>query len=90
MSVSLNELENFSHPLLRVTPVLAPPARQFLTALQALVTEDVIKMQTVQTLEYRGRMLVMTVFQALASNPERLLSDSDRRTLRDRVPILTD
>ena len=40
-------------------------------------------MQTVQTLEYRGRIPVMKVFQALASNPERLLSDSDRRTLRD-------
>lgn len=83
VSVDVEELDQFDCPLLRVRPILAPPARRFLQALETIVHEHVIRMQTVQTLEYRGRVMVMQLFQALSSNPDRLLSATDKRRLSD-------
>ena len=65
VSVDVEQLEQFESPLLRIRPDLLKPARQFLVELGRIVHQYVIRMQTVQTLEYRGRMMVMQLFQAL-------------------------
>jgi len=63
----------FEHPLLAYNAELAEPARGFLEALKGLTSTHIVKTQPVQTLEYRGRFLVMSLFEALTSDPVRLL-----------------
>jgi dGTPase len=72
----------FSHPYLRFQADLIPPARAFLKLLRKLVNLHVIKLHAVQSLEYRGRLIVMQVFEALQSNPDRLLTPTFRRELQ--------
>ncbi len=54
---------------------ISTSADVFLEGLKKLVVDKVIKTQQVQTLEYRGQQLVIRLFRALASDPERLLKE---------------
>ncbi|GAB5390326.1 MAG: anti-phage deoxyguanosine triphosphatase [Alphaproteobacteria bacterium] len=90
----------FSHPLLDTGIDIAPEAKNLLTALQALVRDQVILSPNVQQLDYRGQQMVVDVFDALSSDPERLLpaelrpvllaSDDPQRVICDHVSALTD
>lgn len=92
-----------SNPILAYNAELDPPARQFLDALKGLTSTHIVKLQSVQTLEYRGRYLVMSLFEAMTSDPIHLLnasyalayqeasSESDkRRVICDYVAGMTD
>lgn len=73
--VDLNETcsINFSEPLLRYNakhPAIANKALQFF---KDFVYQFVIKQTSIQQIEYRGQQVVMELFEALASDPERLL-----------------
>lgn len=63
----------FEIPELDFEAVLQQPARTFRDALQELTVKHIINSQPVQSLEYRGRYMIMLVFEALASDPEYLL-----------------
>ena len=76
VSVDVYEDSGFEHPLLRYQAALDGPAREFLDGLRDLVGRKVIKTPQVQTLEYRGQQLILRVFEALASDPQRLLKDN--------------
>ncbi len=80
-SVVVEHQPDFEHPLLKHRARLATEARQFLDWLMKLVRERVIHNPQVQTLEYRGQQLVVRLFEALKSDPERLLKPSFKEQL---------
>jgi len=73
VNITIQEQEGFDDPLLKFNAVLDERTDTALTRLKSLVVANVIKIPEVQTLEFRGQQIVMQIFQALASDPERLL-----------------
>jgi len=80
-SASITHVPEFSHLIVALRAELDGPARLLLDRLQEVVVKRIINMQTVQVLEYRGRLLVMEVFDAILSKPSKLLSRSFRERL---------
>ncbi|NML87474.1 dGTPase [Sphingobium sp. TB-6] len=69
----IETLEEFEEPLIRYRAgMLEGPAR-FLGALKNAVYRAVIQSAGVQQLEFKGQKMVVSVFEALASEPETLL-----------------
>jgi len=66
----------FSEPLLRFNAKLPETAAQVLKVFKEFVYQFVIKQTAIQQLEYRGQQIVMELFEALASDPLRLLPSS--------------
>lgn len=64
---------NFKEPLLRYNAIHPPIAKKVLQIFKDFVFQFVIKQTAIQQLEYRGQQVVMELFEALASDPERLL-----------------
>jgi dGTPase len=64
---------DFQEPLLRYNAVHRLIAAQVLQIFKDFVYQFVIKQTSIQQLEYRGQQIVMELFQALSSDPERLL-----------------
>ncbi len=91
-------VDGFEHPLLSRRIVLEPEARALLDALQAVIVDEVIDAARVQQLEYKGRRMVASVFDALASDPRRLLprevnirfKSSGPRAISDYLASMTD
>ena len=78
----LNEQDdiNFAEPLLRYNATLSTPTAQALKIFKDFVYFYVIKLTRLQRLEYRGQQIVMELFEALSSDPMRLLpSNSAKR-----------
>ncbi|WP_057831538.1 anti-phage deoxyguanosine triphosphatase [Colwellia sp. TT2012] len=78
----LNEQDelNFAEPLLRYNATLPASTAQALKIFKDFVYFYVIKLTSLQRLEYRGQQIVMELFQALSSDPIRLLpSNSAKR-----------
>lgn len=63
------------HPLLRMQAEMDEVPRALLDGLQEAVRTRVIRTPQVQTLEYRGQILVMQLFEAIASDPQRFLTE---------------
>ncbi len=76
VSVDCESLNAFEAPILDCRAKLYPEARQLLDLLQEVVAERVINLQSVQTLEYRGRYMIIRLFEALSSSPTQLLPES--------------
>ena len=76
--VDINKTKNvnFEEPLLRFNAVHPIIAAQTLQIFKDFVYQFVIKQTSIQQLEYRGQQIVMELFEALASDPERLLPKS--------------
>lgn len=100
VSVKIGVNEAFREPLLRFKVCMNGDDRIFLDALKDLVFEDVIANPSVQHLEFKGQMLVVAVFEAILSDPKKLLprndwerferSDNDPRIICDYVAGMTD
>jgi dGTPase len=69
----------FESPLLDLTVRMEDPASEFLDALDDLKFEKVVGRATTQQMEYRGRLLIVRLFDALASDPESLLKSWYRK-----------
>jgi dGTPase len=70
----------FSEPILRYNATLSPATAQVLKIFKNFVYHYVIKLTSLQRLEYRGQQIVMELFEALSSDPIRLLpSNSAKR-----------
>jgi len=92
--------EEFTEPLLRFRVQIKQPYRVFLDTLQNLVIVEVIKSPGVQHLEFKGQGMVVSVFEAMQADPERLLprdafkrfeaSENDPRTICDYMAGMTD
>lgn len=71
---------NFSEPLLRYNATLPETTMKVLQIFKDFVYQFVIKQTSIQRLEYRGQQIVMELFEALVSDPLRLLpSNSAKR-----------
>ena len=64
---------NFEEPLLRYNATLPKVIMQVLQIFKDFVYNFVIKQTSIQRLEYRGQQIVMELFEALSSDPLRLL-----------------
>lgn len=65
--------QEFEEPLLRFRVKLTDEERHFLDALKRLVSARVVKSPNVQHLELKGQRMVVAVFEAIQSDPEKLL-----------------
>jgi dGTPase len=93
-------IEESSEPLLKFRAKMAQPQRGFLDALQSLILHDVIKSPSVQHLEFKGQTLVVAVFEAIQTDPKRLLPRDEfcqfektgggQRVICDYVARMTD
>lgn len=71
---------NFDEDLLKFNATLPNVTKQVLQVFKDFVYEFVIKQTSIQRLEYRGQQIVMELFEALSSDPLRLLpSNSAKR-----------
>lgn len=90
----------FEEPLVRYRVQLDPGPADFLATLKAAVRDAVILSPEVQQLEFKGQNLVISVFEALASDPRALLprdtyaryraSETPRRVVCDHIAGMTD
>ncbi|MGJ8694406.1 MAG: anti-phage deoxyguanosine triphosphatase [Thalassotalea sp.] len=76
--VDLNEQQDtcFEATLLRYNAKLPAVHQQVLDIFKEFVLTYVIKQTKIQRLEYRGQQIVMELFEAFSSDPERLLPDT--------------
>lgn len=99
-AIEVIELPEFSEPLLRYRVQVKAEQREFLDALHEVVRDEVILDPSVQHLEFKGQTMVVSVFEAMASDPKRLLprnfykqfreSEEDHRVICDYVAGMTD
>ncbi len=99
-AVIFDEKPDFHEPLLRWRVVVPAEQARFLKVLKALVMAEVIRSPGVQHLEFKGQSMVVSVFEALQSDPERLLprdtharfiaANGDLRIISDFVAGMTD
>jgi dGTPase len=102
-SSQLTSISRFQDPLLAFNADVEQPARIFLKALKDLTATHIVGLQSVQTMEYRGRFVVMSLLEALSSDPTRLLTpiaavdyqmaqhdDARQRVICDYVASMTD
>ncbi|MGI2130180.1 anti-phage deoxyguanosine triphosphatase [Shewanella baltica] len=72
-AIVISEDDVFEEPLLRFNATLEPEFAIALNVLKQLVYKYVIRKPEIQMLEYKGQQIVMGLFEAFASDPERLL-----------------
>jgi len=99
-AIEYMEYEQFVEPLIRYRAKMKAHPSKFLDALKVGITKHVIKSPRVQHLEFKGQGMVVAVFEALQSDPARLLprdalarlekSSGDLRTICDFVAGMTD
>ena len=74
-----NTEPDFEFPLLRYNAKLPEVFDQALSEFKQFVFSRVIRKPEIQLLEYKGQQIVMELFEAFASDPERLLPENTRQ-----------
>jgi dGTPase len=69
----------FEEPLLKYNAAFPSEYQQALSIFKNFVFKRVIKKPDIQLLEYKGQQVVMELFEAFASDPERLLPDNTKQ-----------
>jgi len=87
-SVQLKENEEFVEPLLRWNAFLSEEPKQFLKSLKELVSRNIIKLNTVQAATFRGGKIILSLFDALSSEPEMLLPLSFQKFFNESENII--
>ena len=72
-SIDIKVDDNFHEPILKYNAVMQDDYFVLLEALKSLVYRWVIRRPEIQMLEFKGQQIVMELFEAIASDPERLL-----------------
>jgi dGTPase len=93
----------FEEPLLKFNAAFPEQFQSALNIFKSFVFKRVIKKPDIQLLEYKGQQVVMELFEAFASDPERLLpentkqrwleaelSDNGLRVISDYISGMTD
>ena len=98
--VQIKKENLLNNPILSYNICLSEEAKCFLSSLQHLNVQNVIKSTTVQHLEFKGQKLVIELFETLSNDPERLLpcstferykkNGNDNRVICDYVAGMTD
>jgi dGTPase len=78
-SIEIHKQGVFRTPLLDYQATLPEPDRADLSLFKQFVFQHVIQTTEVQIAEYRGQQIVIELFQALTSDPERLLPTNTLR-----------
>lgn len=99
-SVEIDELPEFEEPRLRYRARLPELVARFVEAVKDFIREEVIFSPSVQHLEFKGQMMVISVFEVLKSDPKSFLppdiyskyqrSDDPLRDICDYVAGMTD
>jgi dGTPase len=99
-NVGVDEVTNLKEPLIRYRATIPQDQRKFLDSLKQVVVNHVIKGAHVQQLELKGQKMVVSVFEALESDPTQLLpadhrekfeqTGNDIRVICDYVAGMTD
>lgn len=99
-NVQIESEDELDDPLIKYSASLPTGHRTFLDVLQKLIEEQVIFTPNVQHLEFKGQKLVVSVFEALTSDPKKLLpldayrdfesTENGRRVICDYVAGMTD
>jgi len=76
---------NFEEKLLRYNATLPKVTMQVLQTFKDFVYNFVIKQTSIQRLEYRGQQIVMELFEALSSDPLRLLPNNSAKRWQQAV-----
>lgn len=79
ISVRLQPLNRFESPILDWRASVEEAPRTALNLVKELTYERIIRSPAVQTLEYRGRNMIMKIYEALVGEPESLLTGPDRK-----------
>lgn len=82
-NANLIEKSNYESQLLLNNVGLSGNAKSALKLLTSLVFDNVIKIPEVQTLEFRGQQIVIQLFNAIASDPERFLKKTFQETWKN-------
>ncbi|PSW21002.1 dGTPase [Photobacterium sanctipauli] len=77
-----NGVDSFEEPLLQWNAFLSEPMEQVLDVLKSFVSLYVVHKPDIQLLEYKGQQLIMELFEAFDSDPERLLPENTRERWR--------
>ncbi|WP_432459106.1 anti-phage deoxyguanosine triphosphatase [Agarivorans sp. QJM3NY_25] len=72
-SIRLRHQQLFDDPLLDLQAAMEPPMAQALDVLKRFVLHYVIQTPEIEMTRFKGQQVVMELFQAFASDPERLL-----------------
>lgn len=83
LAARIDTYDLFQEPLLRYRAALREDVRVFLEALKGVVREKVILSPSVQHLEFKGQRMVVSVFEAIATEPKAFLP-------RDIVALMND
>lgn len=99
-SVEIDDLPEFEEPRLRYRARLPELVARFVEAVKDFIREEVIFSPSVQHLEFKGQMMVISVFEVLKSDPKSFLppdiyskyqrSDDPLRDICDYVAGMTD
>lgn len=85
-AIKIKSVEGFSHPLLAFNATMPYHFADALELFKRFVYQNVIRRPDVQLLEYKGQLVVMELFEAFASDPERLLPDNTQIRWRNAQP----
>lgn len=98
--ITITELKEFEHPLLRYQATMSPIAMSVLKLLKKFVMDEVILRPELQALQYRGQKMILKVFEIYLHNGARLLppeaweesqqASNPHRVLCDYISGLTD
>jgi len=72
-SALVKEISAFESPLLKYKVTLPDADEKALEIIKNFVVDKVIKSHPVQLLEFKGQQMIMSIFEAIFSDPERLL-----------------
>lgn len=99
-SVEIDELAEFEEPRLRYRARMPEPVIRFVEAVKDFIREEVIFSPSVQHLEFKGQMMVISIFEVLKSDPKSFLppdiyakyesSNDPLRDICDYVSGMTD
>lgn len=79
-SIEINhKAAQFDEPLLRHNATFPEQSAKALGLFKTFVFKRVIQRPEIQILEYKGQQIVMELFEAFASDPERLLPENTRK-----------
>lgn len=81
-AIEIRDVEGFSHPLFAYNAVMPTAFSYALELFKRFVFNKVIRRPDVQLLEYKGQLVVMELFEAFASDPERLLPENTQERWR--------
>lgn len=79
-SIEIDNLhEQFSESLLKYNAIFPEQFQKALNIFKGFVFKRVIKKSDIQLLEYKGQQVVIELFEAFASDPERLLPENTKQ-----------